>query len=285
MSVPLLCAEGERALRIGLMQVRGLRVETIVAIVRARDEGGAFRSLEDFLRRVPVERDEIEALIKCGALDDVGDSVGDSTRDPAGEPANGPAREISRPKMLWRWNFLQAGSKSAQMLRGKNAQPLQSRSAQPGVAVLHRGSETLFADAGGGDAIGEALAGMPAAEYTLEQRLRYEREILEVCVSGHPLDFLPRNGEAWSDELDGLRGKRVTLCGWVVTYRHVGTKNYRNMMFVTLEDQRGLYEVVLFPDAYDRYGGLVFETRAMRVTGRVEIGGQINGEKMEALKK
>jgi len=151
--------------------------------------------------------------------------------------------------------------------------------------VLHRASETLFGDAGGGDAIGEALAGMPAAEYTLEQKLRYEREILEVCVSGHPLDFLPKNGEAWSDELDGLRGKRVTLCGWVVTYRHVGTKNYRNMMFVTLEDQRGLYEVVLFPDAYDRYGGLVFETRAMRVTGRVELGGQINGEKLEALKK
>ena len=281
MSVPPLLAEGERALRIGLMQVRGLRVETIVAIVRARDEGGAFRSLEDFLRRVPVERDEIEALIKCGALDEVGDAA----RDSSGEPANGAARGISRPEMLWRWNFLQAGSKSAQILRGKNAQPLQSRGAQPGVAVLHRGSETLFADAGGDDEIGEALAGMPAAEYTLEQRLRYEREILEVCVSGHPLDFLPRNGEAWSDELDGLRGKRVTLCGWVVTYRHVGTKNYRNMMFVTLEDQRGLYEVVLFPDAYDRYGGLVFETRAMRVTGRVEIGGQINGEKMEALKK
>jgi DNA polymerase III alpha subunit len=123
------------------------------------------------------------------------------------------------------------------------------------------------------------------AAYTQEQKLRYELEILEVCVSGHPLDFLPRNGEVWSDELDGLRGKRVTLCGWVVTYRHVGTKNYRNMMFVTLEDQRGLYEVVLFPDTYDRYGGLVFETRAMRVTGRVEVGGQINGEKMEALKK
>jgi DNA polymerase III alpha subunit len=145
--------------------------------------------------------------------------------------------------------------------------------------------ETLFADTSAGDAIGAALAGMPAAEYTQEQKLRYEREILEVCVSGHPLDFLPRNGESWSDELDGLRGKRVTLCGWVVTYRHVGTKNYRNMMFVTLEDQRGLYEVVLFPDAYDRYGGLVFETRSMRVTGRVEEGGQINGERLEALKR
>jgi DNA polymerase-3 subunit alpha len=265
----LLLADGRHALRIGLMQVKGLRVETIVAIVRAREEGGAFRSLEDFLRRVPVERDEIEALIKCGAFDEVGDEPGDRV--------NGDARGISRPAMLWRWNFLQVGS--------KNAQPLQSKSAQPGLAVPPKTPETLFANEGGGDAIGVALAGMPIATYTQEQRLRYEREILEVCVSGHPLDFLPRNGEVWSDELDGLRGKRVTLCGWVVTYRHVGTKNYRNMMFVTLEDQRGLYEVVLFPDAYDRYGGLVFETRAMRVTGRVEVGGQINGEKMEALKK
>ncbi len=61
----------KRALRVGLMQVKGLRVETITAIVRAREEGGAFRSLEDFLRRVPVETDEIEALIKCGAFDGV----------------------------------------------------------------------------------------------------------------------------------------------------------------------------------------------------------------------
>jgi DNA polymerase III alpha subunit len=225
---------------------------------------------------VLVERDEIEALIKCGAFDEV--------RDGAGDQVDGEARGISRPEMLWRWNFLQAGSKGAQSLQSKSAQPLRG-SGQTRVAVPLRAPETLFADAGGDDAVGAALAGMPAAEYTQEQRLRYEREILEVCVSGHPLDFLPRNGEVWSDELDGLRGKRVTLCGWVVTYRHVGTKNYRNMMFVTLEDQRGLYEVVLFPDAYDRYGGLVFETRAMRVTGRVGVGGQINGEKMEALKK
>jgi DNA polymerase III alpha subunit len=60
----------------------------------------------------------------------------------------------------------------------------------------------------------------------------------------------------------------------------VGTKDYRNMMFVTLEDQRGLYEAVLFPEAYERYGGLVFETRLVRVTGRVEQDGQINCEKL-----
>ncbi len=241
--------DGKRALRVGLMQVRGLRAETITAILRARGEGGAFQSLEDFLRRVPVECDEIESLIKCGAFDEV--------------------CNMTRPAMLWRWNLLQA--------HGKNV--------LPGAVALAENAKTLFATANPQDAINAALAEMQTPEYTIEQKLKYEREILEVCVSGHPLDFLPRNGEAWSDELPGLRGKRVTLCGWVVTYRHVGTKNYRNMMFVTLEDQRGVYEVVLFPDAYDRYGGLVFETRTMRVTGRVEPDGQIKGEKLEALKK
>src|SRR3989475_877347 len=69
--------DGKRALRVGLMQVKGLRIETITAILRAREEGGAFPSLEDFLRRVPVERDEIESLIKCGAFDEMGDATGD----------------------------------------------------------------------------------------------------------------------------------------------------------------------------------------------------------------
>jgi DNA-directed DNA polymerase III PolC len=240
-------ADGKRALRVGLMQVKGLRVETMTAIVQAREDGGAFRSLEEFVRRVPVESDEIESLIKCGALDELGNE----------------ACKMTRPEMLWQWNLLQA--------RGKSSQP--------------EAATTLFAGGNEKDPIGVALTEMQTPEYTVEQKLRYEREILEVCVSGHPLDFLPRNGEVWSDELARLRGKRVTLCGWVVTYRHVGTKNYRNMMFVTLEDQRGVYEVALFPDAYDRYGGLVFETRTMRVTGRVEPDEQIKGEKLEVLKK
>src|SRR5437870_148464 len=77
--------DGKRTLRVGLMQVRGLRVETITAILQARGEGGKFPSLEDFLRRVPVERDEIESLIKCGAFDEVCD--------------------MTRPELLWRWNF------------------------------------------------------------------------------------------------------------------------------------------------------------------------------------
>jgi len=276
-----------KAMRIGLMQVKGLRVETIVAIVRAREAEGAFRSLEDFLARVPAERDEIEALIKCGAFDEV--------------------CGMTRPAMLWQWNLLQARGREKAFPslqtqeRAGQARPLQgeekTRSTKIGgtqehseESLCHKNQEprgaavgVLFAEMEAEDAIGAALREIDAPDYTREQKLRYEREVLEVCVSGHPLDFLPRNGETWSDELPGLQGKRVTLCGWVVTYRHVGTKNYRNMMFVTLEDQRGLFEVILFPDVYDKFGGLVYETRSMRVTGVVMEGEHINGERMERL--
>ena len=271
------------ALRVGLMQVKGLSVETILAILRSRGEHGAFRSLEDFLARIPAERDEIEALIKCGAFDGV--------------------CAMTRPAMLWQWNLLQAKGQHghAGMHAVRPIPSLDTEKAGSSPALRDRNDNfvdlpehnscaacsaapVLFAEMEHDDSIAMALREIHTAEYTPEQKLRYEREILEVCVSGHPLDFLPRNGEAWSDELPQRIGKRVTLCGWVVTFRHVGTKNYRNMMFVTLEDQRGLYEVILFPEAYDKYGGLVYETRAMRVTGRVEEGGQMRADSLERLR-
>jgi len=249
-------ARGKRALRVGLMQIKRLRVETILAILRSRETQGAFCSLEDFLARIPAEQDEIEALIKCGAFDEV--------------------CGMTRPAMLWRWNLLQAKRQHAHQGRRAVCAAATATASVPGV---------LFEEMERDDSISQALGEMRTADYTPERKLRCEREILEVCVSGHPLDFLPRNGEAWSDELPQRHGKRVTLCGWVVTYRHVGTKNYRNMMFVTLEDQRGLFEVILFPDAYDKYGGLVYETRAMRVTGIVQDGEHINGEMLERLRE
>ncbi len=249
-----------RAIRVGLMQVRGLGAETIRAILKTREERGPFRSLEDFLARVPVERDEIEALIKCGAFDDV--YRGDA-------PAVG-----RRPALLWRLNMIG-----------------RTRGASPGAAAS---DSLLFADAAAPPPDLVPQSAIALADYTIEQRLRYEQEILEVCISGHPLDLVTRHGETWSNELPrfhrgGGSGRMgadsITLLGWLITFRHVGTKDYRNMMFCTFEDQRGTFEAVLFPEAYERYGALVFETRTMRVTGRVEQDGQINCEKLEPVKQ
>jgi DNA polymerase III alpha subunit len=223
------------------MQVKGLRLETIENILRSRDGHGPFRSLEDFLARVPVERDEIESLIKCGAFDEV--------------------CAESRPSLLWRLNLLGGTAKFT---------PATPR------------GELLFPDAAPAARPGDAAPALP--DYTRDQRLAYESAILEVCVSGHPLDLVARNGENWSTEIEQRIGQRVTLLGWLVTFRHVATKNYRNMMFATMEDQRGLFEVVLFPPAYERCGRWVFEARMLRVTGRVELDGHVNCERMEPVK-
>ncbi len=286
-----------RAIRIGLMQVKGLRLETIERIVAAREREGAYRSLEDFLARVPLERDEIEALIKCGAFDEVDDAPNDGA---TGKGDARPRATMTRPALLWHLNLLRARGAPPQTPPGEmlfpDAPPPASQEpewySQPGSTAIYpeqsRGTPGCAPLRCTGHEIRDPTrtgTSACATDYTREQRLAYEQEILEVCVSGHPLDLVARNGETWSDELEKLRGKRVTLLGWVVTYRHVGTKNYRNMMFVTLEDQRGLYEAVLFPAAYERYGGLIFETRTLRVTGRVEPGGQINCEKLEAVRR
>jgi DNA-directed DNA polymerase III PolC len=236
------------AIRIGLMQVRGLRAETMARIVHAREQDGSFRSLEDFLQRVTADQDEMEALIKCGALDEV---------------------QTPRAALLWELHL---------------TRPPQA----PGEALL-------FPDSAPPRPASLAAQGFVAADYTREQRMRYEQELLEVCVSGHPLDLVRRNGEQWSSDLQGRPagekhsdrlhiGKRVTLLGWVITYRRVGTKNYRNMMFVTLEDQRGVYEAVLFPGAYERYGAAVFASRLLRVYGRIEAELTVNCDRLEEIR-
>jgi len=268
-------ATKSRAIRIGLMQIRGLRSETIATLLREREERGLFRSLEDFLSRVPVERDEIETLIKCGAFDEVTD---------------GPSKPGMRPELLWRLNAIPHvrtapdGSASFQLVLGGVEGPAlfpASSSVQPECPPRTFGANAASPSP-------NPAGCFPLTDYTPELRLRYEQELLEVCVSGHPLDLVPRNGEIWSTEIAAnhrsCRGRRVTLLGWLITFRHVGTKDYRNMMFCTFEDQRGTFEAVLFPEAYERYGALVFETRTMRVTGHIEEEGQINCEKLEPVK-
>ena len=240
------------AIRIGLMQVKGLRLETIEHILRSRDDHGPFRSLEDFLARVPVERDEIESLIKCGTFDEV--------------------CAESRPSLVWRLN----------QLKGSVGEPVGARYIVPLKSSTSPSSALLFPSAAPVAPPGDAAPLLP--DYTRDQRLAYESAILEVCVSGHPLDLVARNGENWSTEIEQRVGQRVTLLGWLVTFRHVATKNYRNMMFATMEDQRGLFEVVLFPPAYERCGRWVFEARMLRVTGRVELDGHVNCEHMEPAK-
>ena len=76
-----------------------------------------------------------------------------------------------------------------------------------------------------------------------------------------------------------------TLLGWVITFRHVGTKDYRNMMFVTLEDQRGRVRSGAFSRSVRAVRRTGVRDTALRVTGRVEADGQMNCEKLERVNR
>ena len=75
---------------------------------------------------------------------------------------------------------------------------------------------------------------------------------------------------ARSDQLPGKVGRNVTVAGWLVTMRRAVTKDRQYMKFLTLEDRFGTMEVILFPQAYRRFGHLIRSYGPYLVRGRVE---------------
>lgn len=111
-------------------------------------------------------------------------------------------------------------------------------------------------------------------EYSLEERIRLEQEILDLSVSDHPLRMFSRElaerDLATSDQLARKVGRSVTVAGWLVTLRRAVTKNREYMQFLTLEDRFGTMEVILFPRTYRRFGHLIRSYGPYLVRGRVE---------------
>jgi len=71
--------------------------------------------------------------------------------------------------------------------------------------------------------------------------------------------------------LRGHIGRFIKMVGWPVTQKDVWTRDGLVMAFLSLEDETGLYETVIFPDVYDRYNKLLFDQQPLLVYGRVMI--------------
>jgi error-prone DNA polymerase len=118
-------------------------------------------------------------------------------------------------------------------------------------------------------------------DYPPRVKLKHEVETLGLIVSAHPLAvFAPRIAAMkkrgglppfiTSRQLAGNRGRNVTIPGVLVTGKEVRTRSRRRMMFVSFEDEYSIFETVLFPGAYTRYAGLLYDAGVFLVTGRVE---------------
>jgi DNA polymerase III alpha subunit len=110
--------------------------------------------------------------------------------------------------------------------------------------------------------------------YNKYQRVLNEMEILDFGVTDHPL-MLYEDKIDWqqitpSFKLEECKGQGIKIVGWTVATRRVATKNKEYMKFLTLEDRYGLYEAVMFPRVYAKYGHLSQEYGPFLITGTVQ---------------
>jgi len=118
----------------------------------------------------------------------------------------------------------------------------------------------------------EAVAIPHVPDYSLAQRLEFERRVLDFCVTAHPMTvYLDRyeSGE-WTPVARAAEfvGRRITVAGWPITAKGTATNTGQRMRFVSIEDHTGVLEVVFFPDVYRRCARQLHKAPLV-VTGRV----------------
>lgn len=227
---------GEQKIRFGLVAVKGVGQGAVEEILRAREDG-EFKSLEDFARRVSsskVNRKAWDSLIKAGAFDSLGD----------------------RSDILFNLDSLLS-------LASKLQKELLS------------GQTDLF---GGMDGVKEMAASLslkPAPQkHTDKERLSWERELLGLYLSAHPLDKYSAYLLEQTVPLDKLSvefdEKIVTVGGIISSVRSITTKSGSKMAFVKLEDKFGETEIVVFPKQYEKVAGVLIQDGIIKVKGRLQ---------------
>ncbi len=232
-------------IRFGLGAVRNVGAGVVEAIRRCRREKGAYTDFYDFLRKVDAvacNKKTVESLIKAGAFDSMGHT---------------------RKGLL----AVHADSIDAFLDVKKNE------------AV---GQYDLFGDAfGDADSDGPGLVvtpPVPAGEWDKADRLAFEREMLGLYVSDHPLFGLEhvlsgaadRSISALSEEGVIADGQVATLAGILSGVQRRITKQGRSWASATLEDLEGAVEVLFFPNTYELVGQYVAEDAIVVVKGRVD---------------
>ncbi len=226
--------EGQ-AIRFGLSAIKNVGQGSVEALVRARTEGGAFRTLGDLIRRVEtaaINRRVLESLIQAGACDGL---EGDR----------------------------------AQLLEAVGDLLTQAQDRARGV---NRSQESLFGSDQEVMAQDPPLPRTPS--WPLEERLRRERDVLGFYFSDHPLGAyraqIAARATADTARLRELKdGAEVTLICLVAGVKSHTDRNKRPMAFVTLEDLKGTVETTIFADLYERCRPMLQPGSIVEVRGKV----------------
>jgi error-prone DNA polymerase len=240
-------AEVDRSvsLRLGMNYAKGLRQSSAEAVIAARGAGG-FLSVDDLARRVPeLNRKELVALAQIGALNALGEVE-------------------HRRDALWQVEW--AGRPVGPLLRGAEAESERERNAARGEKELGGASARGEKSSGGG-------AAMPLKQMTTEERLAADYTGTGLTTGPHPMAYhraeLRAEGIFSARELEALRsGRYVRVAGCVIARQRPGTA--KGFVFLSLEDETGIANVILTPDVFERDRVVVTRNRFLRIEGPVQ---------------
>ena len=226
----------ENKIRFGMSAVKGVGVGAVEEVLRAREDG-PFTSVEDFARRVSTSkfnRKAWESLIKSGAFDDMGD----------------------RSDLLFNLDSITSF-----------ASKLQKEAAS--------GQTNLFGMLGGDDAasVQSTLYLQKApVKHDDKERLMWERELLGLYISAHPLDryetYLSEQTQPLTQLVPEYDSRMMTVGGIISTVRTIVTKSGSKMAFVGIEDKFGEGEIIVFPNLYEKVGAKLVQDAVIRVSGK-----------------
>ncbi|MCR5432595.1 MAG: DNA polymerase III subunit alpha [Lachnospiraceae bacterium] len=234
-------------IRYSLSAIKGLGAAVVDVIVANREENGPFKSLRDFMERLSSKecnKRVIESLIKAGALDCL--------------PGSRRQKTVVYSSILESVSFEKKKSVTGQ------------------INMFDMGDEGISKEED------DSFPDIP--EYDEAEKLEFEKEVLGIYVSGHPLnaykEILDKNVTATSldfmmDEETGetvVSDKQKVVIGGIVSARNVKTtKSGLLMAFITVEDLYGNIEVVVFPKDFEKYGDELMQDAKVLIKGNADV--------------
>jgi DNA polymerase III subunit alpha len=224
-----------RSIRFGLAAIKNVGVGVVQSIIREREVGGNFTSLENFCERVEgkaLNKRVLESLIKSGSFGTLG---------------------LNRAQLLM---MLEPSLDAAQM-RQKD---------------IAKGQFSIF-DFGG--KVEQNQVAVPnISEFSSKEILAMEKELMGLYLSGHPMrEFVEAAGDHVTHQLIDLEqvedGTQLRLAGVITGWRKTVTKRGQVMAYFTLEDLTSGIEVLVFPRAFTKLGTILKEDILVLVEGKM----------------
>ncbi len=225
----------ENKIRFGMAAVKGVGTAAVEEILRTRDEDGPFSSVGDFARRVSTSKFNRKAWESL-------------IKAGAFDAFN------SRSDLLFNLDTIVAYGSRIQ----KDALSNQA---------------DLFGGLGSVVEIPDVVVEAAPEQHHERERLQWERELLGLYLSAHPLDryddyFAEQTVQLGSLEV-GHDKKTVTIGGVLSSVRTIITKTGGKMAFVKIEDQSGEGEAIVFPKLFEVLGEQLVQDAVVKVSGRV----------------